>query len=445
MIGRRRARSGSQRGVVLVLVLVVTAILNIAVLDLNENMIVVQRATHNGDRRTVAYYNARSAVHLGRLALVLQALINSQMTQSQPGRTGMDVTPWSGLLFDMFASESTRRALLQGFAGIPTDLVRGFAVFDGTFAVTLVDEDGRINLNLAAQGDEAQQWLDRVLSWLVMPARYDDLFGSLGADKQVTTREQFVAAAIDWADTNEQLYVRAGASTGAEDNVYETFPDPYSRKDAPYDSVEEFRLVRGVGEDLWQTFVEPDAADPDRRTLTVWGQGKINVNSAPTRVLAAVICALASDPRACDPRNFERILVLVDGIREMGGGRFGSPMHFVRAVAMGTEDAPGIAIDASLADKWLTAVGKTFSLYVVGTAPVAGRPQARGRAAPNPRPAPRPAAAAGAPGAAGGAMAEEQAAAETAGPEVTVRLHVVIDTSPPFDAQGGRILYWREL
>jgi general secretion pathway protein K len=434
---------------ILVMVLAVVAVINFLVLDLNGNMLVVQRAAHAGDRRTIAFYNARSAVQLGRLALVLQGLVNQQMSGGR-GSRGVDITPWSSMLFDVFANESMRSMLLEGLAGIPSDMIRGFAVMDGGFAVTVVDEDGRINVNQAAQGDESQQFLDRVLSWLVAAKEYEELFTLEGPDGQITTREQLVAAVIDWADTNDQMYQRAGASRGAEDNLYETLPDPYKRKDCPYDSLEELRLVRGVGEDFWATFVEPDAEDPDARTLTVWGQGRINVNSAPPRVLAAVVCALATDQRACDPRDFGRVLLLIDALRELGGGRFATPTHFVRAVSAGTEDVPGIPIDQSLADKWLTTIGKVFSLYVEGTAPIGGRPArgargtAAGRRAAPPPPEEEERERAARPG---GADAGTETAA---GPgrndrEVTVRIHVVVDTTPPWDAQGGRILYWREL
>lgn len=443
----RGRRPKADRGVVLVLVLVVTAILNVAVLDLSENMLVVQRATHNGDRRVVAFYNARSAVNLGRLTLVLQAFVNSQMSAQQGGRGSMDLGSGGfGVVFEMFASPAMRSAMLEGFAGIPGDLVSGFATLDGSFAVTVVDEDGRINVNLAAQGDESQQWLDRVLSHLVAPSAYDELFGSLGPDGQITTREQLVAATIDWADTNEQLYVRAAASGGVEDNVYETLPDPYVRKDAPFDSIEEIRLVRGVGEDLWQTFVDPDPFDPGARTLTIWGQGKINLNAAPPRVLAAVICALAVDQRACDPRNFERVLLLAAAVKEAAGSRFGSPNQFVRMVGSGAEDAPGIAIDGSLADKWLATTGRVFSLYVIGTAPVAGKPAARAAVVRE-----RPAEVSRREGRAqreAEPRAEDEAdegGTPAVAPEVVVRLHVVVDTTPPWHAQGGRILYWREM
>jgi general secretion pathway protein K len=441
--------------VVLVVVLAVVAIVNFLVLDLNANMFVVQKATHAGDRRTIAYYNARSAVNLGKLALVLQGLINSQLG-SQKQKGGVDISPWSSMLMDFFANADSRNTLLKSFAGIPSELVRGFAVLDGNFAVTVVDEDGRINLNLAAQGDESQQFLDRVLSALIAPSEYDDLFSLQGDESgEITTRDQLVAAVIDWADTNDQMYQRAGASRGAEDNSYDGLPDPYKRKDCPYDSIEELRLVRGVSEDFWSTFVDPEPGDPDKRTLTVWGQGKININAAPARVLAAVACALALDARACEPRNFERVMLLVDLVRELGGGRFGSTASFVRAISAGTEDVPGMPIDGSLADKWLTTVGQVFSLYVEGRAPMGGRPAGSALARTpaqmakdeEDREEERQAATiageadAGTAGDGGSAAAEDEAEKR----DVVVRIQMVLDTTPPWDSQGGRILYWREM
>jgi general secretion pathway protein K len=443
--------------VVLVLVLVVTTIVSFLVLDLNANMLVTHRATHQSDRRTVAWYNARSAIHLARLSLVLQGLINTQLSGGGQGGQGgqggrgqsIDFTPWSGMLLDVFSSESTRSALLEGFAGIPSDLVTGFGSVDGGFAIDIVDEDGRVDLNLAARGDESQQFLDRLLSWLTAPIAYDELFSLTAEEGEATTREQLVASLIDWADTNDQMYQRASASRGAEDNWYETLPDPYARKDMPYDSLEEVRLVRGASEDFWSTFVDPEPEDPSKRTLTVWGSGKINVNAAPPRVLAALVCTLAMDQRACDPRNFERVMLLLDAVREATGGRFPSPTHFVRMISAGTDEAPGIPLDGSLADRWLTTVGQVFSVYAVGTAPMGGRPI--GTSVESARARERIETDRGAMEETERARREEEAVAaegetaEFSTREVVVRLHVVIDVSPPWGAQGGRVLYWREL
>ena len=46
---------------------------------------------------------------------------------------------------------------------------------------------------------------------------------------------------------------------------------------------------------LWNTFVDPDPTDPHKRTMTVWGQGTVNVNTANAQTLLAIVCANAPD------------------------------------------------------------------------------------------------------------------------------------------------------
>ena len=78
---------------------------------------------------------------------------------------------------------------------------------------------------------------------------------------------------------NCDLTANASASYGPEDAWYQLLQKPYRRKNAPYDSLEELHMVRGIGDDFWATFVDPDPADPRKREMTVWGQGTVNVNS----------------------------------------------------------------------------------------------------------------------------------------------------------------------
>ena len=57
---------------------------------------------------------------------------------------------------------------------------------------------------------------------------------------------------IDWADVDEQAFncdlsqLSAAQNAGVEDAWYRLLPKPYQRKNAPYDSLEELHLVRGV-------------------------------------------------------------------------------------------------------------------------------------------------------------------------------------------------------
>src|SRR5690606_13671192 len=124
------------------------------------------------------------------------------------------------------------------------------------------------------------------------PSPYDPLFEQRDPDGNFTSRLDLVSALIDWWDADtERTVFDPGAgevtSSGGEDNLYQSFSDPYRVKHAPFDSLEELRLVRGVGDDFWATFVEPDPDDPESRNVTIYGSGSVNPNEAPPEVLLA--------------------------------------------------------------------------------------------------------------------------------------------------------------
>lgn len=109
---------------------------------------------------------------------------------------------------------------------------------------------------------------------------------------------EFAAAIVDWRDSNEDI-----SSGGAEAETYALLRPPYLCKNAPFDSVDELRLVSGasmyllVGEDFNRNGVlDPNELDEDRNSIadpgileyvTVWsrepntrvdGTPRVNVN-----------------------------------------------------------------------------------------------------------------------------------------------------------------------
>ena len=85
----------------------------------------------------------------------------------------------------------------------------------------------------------------------------------------------------------------APSGNAKEDAYYQLLQKAYFRKNAPYDSLEELHMVRGVSDDFWTTFVNPDPTNPKKRVLTVWGQGAVNVNTANPLTLLGLICSAA--------------------------------------------------------------------------------------------------------------------------------------------------------
>src|SRR5262249_12588064 len=152
-------------------------------------------------------------------------------------------------------------------------------------------------------------------------------------------RMEVCSALIDWADVDEQKFScdvstsSAPPSNAPEDAYYQLLPKPYRRKNAPYDSLDELHMVRGVGDDFWSTFIDPEPTNPKKRVMTVWGQGAVNVNTATPQTLLAITCAGAvpQTPICVDPAQMQLFLtafMMAQGIT-MGAPMFGGPGDFV--------------------------------------------------------------------------------------------------------------------
>src|SRR5262249_36796912 len=126
-----------------------------------------------------------------------------------------------------------------------------------------------------------------------------------------------------------------GPSTGGEDAFYQMLDAPYFRKNAPYDSLEELHMVRGVSDDFWANFIDPDPNMPSRRNVTIWGTGKVNVNTANAQTLLAITCGGAPMAKICtDPLEGAKFVALMNMVRmfTMGAPIFGTPNVFMNTL-----------------------------------------------------------------------------------------------------------------
>jgi general secretion pathway protein K len=144
--------------------------------------------------------------------------------------------------------------------------------------------------------------------------------------------------------------------------------------------MDELHMVRGITDEFWTTFVEPDPEDPTRRTLTVWGTDTVNVNTAPPQVLLAMICANAKRPAPLceDLEQTAMAIGLFNMLKGFTSGIpiFGSANVFLKFVqgkgpfgtmlpAMGVE--PVVLLSEAELKKDLNAESKVFSIYSTGT------------------------------------------------------------------------------
>lgn len=79
---------------------------------------------------------------------------------------------------------------------------------------------------------------------------------------------------IDWRDQDNNR-----RENGAENGYYESLTQPYSCKNSNFDVLEELILIKGIKPDIFYAIKD---------FITLYGDGKVNINTAPCPVLRAL-------------------------------------------------------------------------------------------------------------------------------------------------------------
>ena len=88
--------------------------------------------------------------------------------------------------------------------------------------------------------------------------------------------QELAASIIDWRDTDNELSVPTGS---AEDSYYKGLTYPYGAKNGSFEILDELLLVKGVSKGVFDRLVD---------YLTIYGDGKVNINTASKPVLLAL-------------------------------------------------------------------------------------------------------------------------------------------------------------
>ncbi|HET8937588.1 MAG TPA: hypothetical protein VFN67_29295 [Polyangiales bacterium] len=314
---RRKRNSRREQGVALILVLGVIAVITVFVSELTTNATTAFQVAIGERDRLQAEYLARSGLNLTRLLIAKEPDIRRVIAPMYSimlghGPPQLNVWNFADALLMPFANPKSAEGAAAS-TGIAFSEIQGIKDVGGSFEVISIPENSMINLSkpLFWQGDEARVSLAMQLFALTggyqNQSPYDSLFNAIDPDGQLTSRLDTVAGVIDWWDEDEQrtLFDPGAAkvtSSGREDDIYGRFAEPYRIKNAPFDSLDELRLVRGFTDDFWATFVEPDPEDPRTRQVTVYGSGAVNPNESRAEVLWSRICSFVSNQPLCaDP------------------------------------------------------------------------------------------------------------------------------------------------
>jgi general secretion pathway protein K len=382
-----RARK-QKRGIAIIMVLGALSVMTVMLAELQFDTSAYVAAAM-ADRDSVqAEYMARSAINLSRLLIATEPTIRQSiaplfmMLKRAPPQ--LPVWEFAEKLLAAF-NDKEAAAGYGATVGLNMDQGKNLGMPGGRFELQIVDEDSKINANLGAANDIAHIRLAKELMGLMAPLQYSPLFEQRDQTGQFHDRQTICSALIDWSDVDEQFFscdlsTSSQAPTGSavEDAYYQLLDKPYRRKNAPYDSLEELHMVRGITDDYWATFVDPDPTRPDKRVMTVWGQGAINVNSANAQTLLGVVCSGAPQADVCiDPAQASMFLMGVTMARgiTMGAPLFGSPAEFIATMKGQGQLGPLLAkmgmkpvkfLSETEFAKSITTESKVFSIYAVG-------------------------------------------------------------------------------
>lgn len=305
--GRRPAKN--ERGIALIMVMVITTVLAAIAADLENETQVNLRAAANARDELQAHFHARSALELELFVLRFQSMLKGAIGNFIP----IPLFELSGVL----VSSDTVKGLIDNDPDEdPSDekkkgsyaIDKPFGNFAGSFWIEeVVDENRKININ-ADFGVGCQNFMPLMMAAVFDDPKYDVLFENLGDSRDpVRNRLEIIANIMDWVDGNDTVDTvcmitgDTSVSGASEDTRYNRLPynAQYQPKNGQFDSLAELRLVPGVNDAFMRLFA---------RYFTVWSDSAgISMQTADPWMVRAVIRAIqVGPPQPGDAEKFAK-------------------------------------------------------------------------------------------------------------------------------------------
>ncbi len=232
-------KSKHNRGMALLVILVVVALLTSLLTELAFSTLVDLRLTETFRDTTKAYYLAKGGINAGRMII-------------QDDRNSYD---------------SLDELWHQGVINYP--------VGDGAVTVRINDQDGKLGINALVNKNGPSA---------LMVDRFYRLFVALELD-DIDDPAELTAALIDWLDSDDTPYPLILTDeveipvAGAESTYYQGLSQPYAIKNGPLETLDELALVKGFTPEVLRR-VTPHVG--------LHKQIAVNINTASAEVLQSL-------------------------------------------------------------------------------------------------------------------------------------------------------------
>ncbi len=151
-----------------------------------------------------------------------------------------------------------------------------FDIGAGNCSITITEENAKLNVNLLQNKNNKpnRTRIDQLLRLIDLLNREQAGHSHIGYG--------LVPAIIDWTDSDDKVthlpFIK-NENSGAESAYYGNLEAPYRCKNASLDAIEELLMVKEITEEVFERM---------RDYVTVYGDGKININCASKRVIESL-------------------------------------------------------------------------------------------------------------------------------------------------------------
>jgi len=244
-LDRRQAKQ--PKGVALLMVLWVIAILSVIVLEFSFGMRTETNMTWHFKEDAYLYGLAEGGVH----RTIVELIYKHHPAIQQKRKAVLDEIPPEK---EEWVTDGRSYSL---------------SFSQGTCEVRVMGEDGKININFVSEN-----LLRKIVT-------------NLGLEGE--TRDVVVASIMDWRDPDDFYRLN-----GAENDYYRSLPDPYDCKNGNLDSIEELLLIKGVTRELFYGRGKRGEDQGERVGLkdlfSVYASGEqVDINSASILVMRMVL------------------------------------------------------------------------------------------------------------------------------------------------------------